>query len=222
MALTPELKIRLTGWSLATALHVTAGALILHALPLGDPLAHPATSDHSGVIQVTLINTGSSPQPAAPALPPTPAPALIPLASPPARPVTAIRQASLIPAPLAQIVPAAAPGQASVGSAAADPAAAISGADADRFREALLARIAQFRRYPPEAQRDRLQGTVWVRLLLDRTGRVVSVSVDQSSGQSSLDAAALAAVRRADPLPAIPSGLPNRLDLTLAVDFSLG
>ncbi len=50
--------------------------------------------------------------------------------------------------------------------------------------------------YPNEAIRDRLQGTVVLRLEVDSTGQVTRVEVVQSSGHASLDQAAVDAVQR--------------------------
>jgi protein TonB len=112
-------------------------------------------------------------------------------------------------------------GLVSPGAAAAAPSD-LSGVDADQFRQALLARIARYKQYPPDALRNHVQCTVWVRFLVDRDGRLLGVWVDQSSGQAVLDDEAVAAIRRAAPFPAIPSSLPDKIDLTLGIPFSLG
>ncbi|CAH0348282.1 MAG: energy transducer TonB [Sphingobium sp.] len=93
---------------------------------------------------------------------------------------------------------------------------------APRYRDMLLAHIAQFRRYPEEARRNRQQGTVLVRFLLDREGHVLRLWTDSSSGQPLLDDEAAAAVRRAQPLPPIPEDLPDRIVITIPINFELG
>jgi periplasmic protein TonB len=61
-------------------------------------------------------------------------------------------------------------------------------------------------RYPREAKRDRLRGTVVVSFTVSQNGSVGGVRVARSSGSSVLDRAAAEAVRRAAPFPAIPAG----------------
>jgi protein TonB len=50
--------------------------------------------------------------------------------------------------------------------------------------------------YPPDARAAGQQGTVWVRITIDATGKVASARVQSSSGYESLDDAALRTVRR--------------------------
>jgi protein TonB len=90
------------------------------------------------------------------------------------------------------------------------------------YRDALSQHLARYRLYPADARRQRLQGTVRVRFLLERDGRVSQAWVDDGSGYPILDDEAEAAVHRASPFPAIPRNLPDRLDITLPVNFSLG
>jgi protein TonB len=89
------------------------------------------------------------------------------------------------------------------------------------FQKALLTHIARYRRYPEEARRDGLQGTVQVLFAMRRDGAVTDVWIRTSSGQSVLDAAAADAIRRAQPLPRIPSELPDRLTILVPVTFDI-
>jgi protein TonB len=90
------------------------------------------------------------------------------------------------------------------------------------FRDILLAHIEQFRRYPPEAQRGAIQGTVYLHFVMDRSGEITAIWVGRSSGSSILDDEAIAAIRRAAPLPFIPPNWPPHLDVTLPIVFALG
>jgi protein TonB len=90
------------------------------------------------------------------------------------------------------------------------------------FRDVLLAHIEQFRRYPPEAQRAVIQGTVYLHFVMDRSGEITAIWVGRSSGSLILDEEAMAAIRRAAPLPFIPPGWPPHLDVTLPIVFALG
>lgn len=104
------------------------------------------------------------------------------------------------------------------GEVSADP----TGAGAISFRDALLAHVIRHRRYPPEAQRQGVQGAVEVRFLLDRSGGVHEPWIVASSGRVILDEEALATIRRAAPMPRIPPGLPDPLEISLPIDFAIG
>lgn len=83
--------------------------------------------------------------------------------------------------------------------------------------------LGQHKYYPPAARRRGVQGTVRLYMVIDRSGRVVSVSVARSSGSTVLDQAAITMIKRAAPLPAMPDGLlRTRLEIILPVRFTLG
>ena len=70
--------------------------------------------------------------------------------------------------------------------------------------------------------RDRAQreAQVVIAFVLDRTGRVLSATIAQSSGDASFDQAALAMMRRADPVPAPPALVADEgLSFSLPVNF---
>lgn len=98
----------------------------------------------------------------------------------------------------------------------------LSGAMALQYRDVLLAHIARYRRYPEDARVERKEGTAWVRFLIDRDGKVLRVWIERGSGITSLDSEAVAAVRRAAPLPAIPESLPDQIDITIPIEFRIG
>lgn len=97
------------------------------------------------------------------------------------------------------------------------PANAALGSD---YAREILAHIEPFKRYPEDANRNGVRGVVQLVFELDREGRVLGVWVARSSGFASLDSAAVDTLRRADPLPAIPLGLPDALTVQLPVEFS--
>jgi protein TonB len=99
-------------------------------------------------------------------------------------------------------------------TAQADPA---MGSD---YQRRLLAHIEPFKRYPDDASRTGVRGVVQLVFEIDRTGRVLGVWVSKSSGSSVLDMAAIDTVRRAAPLPPIPTGLPDAMAIQLPVEFS--
>ncbi|ABD88454.1 energy transducer TonB [Rhodopseudomonas palustris] len=87
------------------------------------------------------------------------------------------------------------------------------------FRNALLRHIAQFQRYPRAAEPKRLQGTVRAVFSVSRDGRLLGAWVKTSSGEVVLDQAAIETLRRAQPLPVIPSALPDPIKIELALGF---
>lgn len=88
------------------------------------------------------------------------------------------------------------------------------------FQEILSAHIGQFKRYPQDAVRERLQGTVQVVFVMNRGGELLDLWVDKSSGYDFFDREAMETVRRAQPLPPIPSDLPDRLNIMMPVAFA--
>jgi TonB family protein len=72
--------------------------------------------------------------------------------------------------------------------------------------------------YPPDALRDRIEGTVGLELSIDDTGRVVDARVTASAGHG-FDEAALAAARAFVFEPAREGGKPIRSTVQFAYDF---
>jgi protein TonB len=91
----------------------------------------------------------------------------------------------------------------------------------DRWEGRVLARLEHFRHYPPDAQRQHIQGTVVIRFRLNRDGRVLSASLERSSGSAVLDQAAMETLRNADPLPKIPADRPDQVELVVPVEFTI-
>jgi periplasmic protein TonB len=89
------------------------------------------------------------------------------------------------------------------------------------FQRALLSHIAQYRHYPDQARRDRVQGKVQLVFAMQRDGMVTDVWVKASSGHDALDLAAVDTIRKAQPLPKIPSELPDQLNISVPVAFDL-
>jgi protein TonB len=84
----------------------------------------------------------------------------------------------------------------------------------------VLGALNKAKRYPREAQRARQQGVPWIRFTMDRDGKVLSVTLERSSGFRALDEEAMALPRRASPLPKPPDDKPgNPLELVLPVEF---
>ena len=71
-----------------------------------------------------------------------------------------------------------------------------------------------------ETQARRAEGVATVRFSLDAAGHVVAAALARSSGVPVLDAESLALIRRAEPFPAPPSGMPVPIEITVPVRFS--
>ena len=74
------------------------------------------------------------------------------------------------------------------------------------YQGLVAARLARFKRYPPEARRRREQGSAVISFVIDGTGRVASVRLVRATGFGALDDEAQAMVRRASPFPPPPRG----------------
>ncbi len=72
----------------------------------------------------------------------------------------------------------------------------------------------------PSPDHDR-EGRVGVMFAVGQAGALLSASVTASSGSPALDAASLAAVRRAAPFPPVPDGSPAPVTLTVSIQFRI-
>lgn len=75
--------------------------------------------------------------------------------------------------------------------------------------------------YPARARRLEEEGTATVRMTLDTDGRPTAVSVEQGTGFTDLDAAALDAVRSAACQPYIERGEAVPVSVVQSIDFKL-
>jgi protein TonB len=89
------------------------------------------------------------------------------------------------------------------------------------WQKELLAHLDKHKKYP--ADRNQQAAQIVITMSLDRMGRVLSASVSKSSGDESFDAAALAMVQRASPVPAPPPLVADEgLSFALPVVFRVG
>ena len=144
---------------------------------------------------------------------------------PPAAPVQVIAAFAAPTAPVLDVAPRPAPVAAASGPMwlpsppSANPQGATSNAGPS-WETALLNRLAQAKRTPPSTQANKQRGVVLLRFTMDRDGKVLSVGIEKSSGTAALDQEALAAIQRAQPLPAPPPEVTgNPLDLIVPVEF---
>ncbi len=76
--------------------------------------------------------------------------------------------------------------------------------------------LARYKRSPGGGHR----GRAVVRFTISRSGRVTSVRLSRRSGNSAIDRAAIAMVRRASPFPPIPAGMNGRMSFTVPVSYA--
>lgn len=92
----------------------------------------------------------------------------------------------------------------------------------DSWEGRLLAQLNKHRRYPRRAQALRQQGVPYIRFVIDREGRVLSSTLERSSGHPDLDREAVSLPKRAQPLPRPPEDRPGAtLELVVPVEFFL-
>ncbi|MGZ5876162.1 MAG: TonB family protein, partial [Bradyrhizobium sp.] len=99
-----------------------------------------------------------------------------------------------------------------------------TGASTKRLRatwqKELIAHLDRHKRYPSD--RSQKSAEIVVSFALDRMGHVLSTSVVKGSGDAAFDAAALAMVRRSDPVPQPPPVVADEgLNFTLPVIFKI-
>jgi len=86
------------------------------------------------------------------------------------------------------------------------------------WQKELSAHLNKYKRYPDD--RSQQAAELVVSFVLDRTGHVLSASIAQGSGDASFDAAALAMIQRADPVPPPPPLVADEgLTFTMGVIF---
>ena len=88
------------------------------------------------------------------------------------------------------------------------------------WQKELIAHFNRHKRYP--SNRSAQTAEIPVSFVLDETGRVLSSGIVQGSGDSSFDEAALAMIRRSDPVPKPLSWRWKGLSFTLPVIFAPG
>ncbi|WP_278393827.1 energy transducer TonB family protein [Sphingobium yanoikuyae] len=84
----------------------------------------------------------------------------------------------------------------------------------------VLGALNKVKRYPREAAFRRQQGVPYIRFVMNRDGKVLSVRLERSSGVRSLDDEALSLPKRASPLPRPPEEVKgDSIELVVPVEF---
>ncbi len=99
----------------------------------------------------------------------------------------------------------------------AAPTPGFNGQAAESWRSEIVERISSVKEYPEPARP--ASGTAVVAFSVDRGGRITSARLARSSGSALLDQAAVATVRRANPVPPPPAGVPGG-NFTIPLHFS--
>ncbi|OPF91401.1 hypothetical protein I8G32_01377 [Rhodopseudomonas palustris] len=214
-ATAPGIELRwLVVAAVAMPLLLAAGVYWLHRLPPG-----PNIRGDDNLVEVRLIgpqgpasNNQEQPQTKSAEQTSTERPPEI--APQPVMQTAAIHDPEIIEAPV--------PAPTQRARASAPPVSRLSlDQKSAAFQRTLLSHIARFRQYPNEAKRLRTQGVVRLIFAMRRDGSVNQMTVATSSGSVILDEAAIATVRRAEPLPRIPAELPDNLNISVPVAFDL-
>jgi protein TonB len=218
--LKPDIGIRIASFLLSGALHLAAGLALFYTSDDGVPLRGPVGGDSGQVLVIELIpldRAGGTPGDSDADQDGREAKAA--LTTPPPGPEGS---------PDIQLEPRAS-GPATSDLAASSEEAGDAREMADlpssevlAYRQRLESHLARYRVYPTDARTAGRQGVVTVHFTMTRDGHVLESWVETSSGVSDLDAEALAAILRAQPLPVYPRDWPGRLDVSLPVTFRLG
>lgn len=189
---------RVAAFSTAIALHVIAIAIL--AIPLAMPLPKLLPK----VAQVRIFE--AQPPPPALPVPPEPLPPTHSRAQPahaPAVAATIPHAASILTTSAVDPSAATAP----IASAPTDSATANAAGSSGSGETRTLAYDGSLNlKYPTTSVRQREQGTVLLRVLVDAGGAVQRIEVERSSGHPQLDIAAREAVQRAHFKPVLRNG----------------
>ncbi|MGV8916795.1 MAG: TonB family protein [Pseudomonas sp.] len=87
----------------------------------------------------------------------------------------------------------------------------------------LIRHLAKYKRYPEDARRRGITGTVRLRFVVDPDGKVLSFSLAGNSGNAALDRATLEMIQRAQPLPKPPAEILTNgtIEILAPFDYTL-
>ena len=200
---------------------------------LGDSAADPPPAEPQEALPEPEREPPPEPEPPPPETPPTPIaepeplvePVLAAAAQPVAQRERPIQPSGQVSAEnIDRNAPAAvAPQQRRRSSGASTLPSAGGNPGIRRTYAALLAaHLNRYKRYPISARRRGREGTVTLRLVLDRTGRVTESRIDRPAQHAAFNEAALSMLQEAKPLPPFPDGMRDaRIDVKLPVVFKL-
>lgn len=136
-----------------------------------------------------------------------------PMQTTPPAPTAPVPEVANAPAEMAPAPPAPA--------APAPPPPPASSGGPDSFEGRLMAALNRVKRYPALARAKHQTGVVWLRIVIDRRGHVLSSQLVKGSAFPSLNDEAVALAQRADPLPSPPDSLTGeQITVNVPVDFN--
>ena len=114
-------------------------------------------------------------------------------------------------------------GGAKVDGAQSATSVASSAEVISRYEQMISMWIQKFKLYPDQARQKGMQGNTTVRIRIDRRGNVRYYALENSTGHTLLDRAAIDMIRRANPVPAVPAEYPqgDLLEFLIPVNFQL-
>jgi protein TonB len=90
------------------------------------------------------------------------------------------------------------------------------------YRNSLAAHLRPYQHYPLLARSRHEEGLVIVHVTIQRDGHIAAMSIEHGSGFEALDREALATLKRADPLPPVPAGVPGTtMELSFPLRFQM-
>jgi periplasmic protein TonB len=93
---------------------------------------------------------------------------------------------------------------------------------AKNYFSRLMAHLNRYKKYPTALKKMKTQGVVTLQFSINQQGQLQSARVKKSSGHPGLDAAALAMIANANPLPAIPDFMQrDSLSIAIPIEYSL-
>lgn len=91
-----------------------------------------------------------------------------------------------------------------------------------QYQKQLANWIDQYKKYPKQAKRMRIEGEGILRILINRNGEVQHATLKQSTGNRLLDKAALKMAHKANPFPAMPKNDARQsLEFDVPIEFLL-
>lgn len=93
-------------------------------------------------------------------------------------------------------------------------------ASMSNYRGLIAAQLRRHKRYPEEAQRKGVRGTVRISFTISKSGHVTGSRLVASSGEPSLDREVRAMLQRASPFPPIPDDMGSSLSFTVPINFA--
>lgn len=216
-----DLNSRIMGLALSAAFHLAVGVAMVHANKQGAPLRGPSGGDAGQILFVELIPLDRSGGPRGDraadhggvALVETPLPSPSSATNGTREPVREPRASGAATSDLS----ASSENQGDTRQMSDLPSSEVLA-----YRQRLESHLARYRIFPAGARSAGREGVVTVYFNMTREGRVLDAWVETSSGAGDLDAEALSAILRAQPLPLLPQSWPDRIDVSLPVTFRLG